>query len=268
MGSIKGKLAPQGELLPLGWADVKAACPLVFHITNIPASPLQANVCLAVGAEPVMSRHPGEASDIAAQADAFLLNLGTPTRSSIEAAKAAADVAEALGTFTVFDPVGCGLTKLRRRAVEYFLERHRFSVIKGNADEICTLAGVSKGRAAARGANSEIKAKHVERAVTLLAEQCHCVVYATGQTDVMSVNGGGVKRIEGGSALLPLVSGSGCAVGTLIAAAGAALQDAEQAALLGGTLMKRASERAEQAEKKTHVPFAAALVAEIGRAAV
>ena len=57
---------------------------LIFHITNDVAAPLQANVCLAVGASPLMSKHPAETEELAALSNGFLANLGTPTPDSIE----------------------------------------------------------------------------------------------------------------------------------------------------------------------------------------
>ena len=90
------------------WGAIRAKKPLIFHITNDVAASLQANVCLAVGASPLMSRHPAETEELVAISDGFLANLGTPTADSIEAVTLGLAAAGRAGRMTLLDPVGYG----------------------------------------------------------------------------------------------------------------------------------------------------------------
>ncbi|MDR1873567.1 MAG: hydroxyethylthiazole kinase [Synergistaceae bacterium] len=223
------------------WAAIAAKRPLIFHVTNAVATALQANVCLAVGASPLMSQYPEETEELIALAQGFLVNLGTPTEAALAVARRGTKAANARGCFTLLDPVGYGASRFRTESTDGFLKDCSFSILKGNAGEISLLAGVG---GATKGVDA-LSAGDLERGVLGLARKFGCVVCATGEADYLS-DGETIVRVTGGSALLPFLSGSGCAVGTVVLSATAACGDAPLGALCGLEAMGIASERAEK----------------------
>lgn len=241
------------------WGALRGRRPLIFHVTNDVAAPLQANVCLAIGASPLMSRHPAETEELAALSDGFLANLGTPTADSIRAAELGLAAAGSSGRTTLLDPVGYGASHLRVELFDGMLKRHSPSIIKGNAGEISLMAGTG---GATRGVDVA-EAGDLRNGVARLARAHRCVVCATGPEDLLG-DGECVASIRGGSALLPFVSGSGCVAGTVVLAAAAACGDPVLGSLCGLLAMGMASERAERVARGSG-SFAAALVDELHR---
>ena len=243
--------------LGAAWASLRRVKPLVFHVTNSVAMALQANVALSLGASPIMSPHPDETAELVGIADAFLLNLGTPTLTSILAAERGMAAVKERGCFSLLDPVGYGASRLRNSFTDELLRSHAFSVIKGNEGEISLLSG-SGG--AVRGVDSS-HAGDLRGGVVRLARERSCVVCATGPEDLLS-DGESLVTVSGGSALLPSVSGSGCAAGTVVLSVTAACKDAFLGTLCGLVAMGLASERAEK-RCRGSASFAVALVDEL-----
>jgi hydroxyethylthiazole kinase len=227
------------------WASLRRETPLIFHVTNAVATALSANVCLAIGASPLMSQYPEETEELIGIARGFLVNLGTPSAAALETVergmRAACSKAPGAAPFTLLDPVGYGASRFRVESADALLNRYSFSVVKGNAGEISLLAkvgGATKGVDAA-------SAGDLRKGVLTLARERQCVVCATGETDFLS-DGESVAFVRGGSALLPALSGSGCVVGTIVLSVAAACGDAVLGTLCGLAAMGIASERAEK----------------------
>ena len=66
--------------------------PFVLCLTNTVAANFTANVLLAIGAKPAMIEEPSEAAELAAVADAVLVNVGTLTPTQAEVMRAAVAV--------------------------------------------------------------------------------------------------------------------------------------------------------------------------------
>ncbi|MDR1732523.1 MAG: hydroxyethylthiazole kinase [Synergistaceae bacterium] len=229
------------EDLANAWRAIAAEKPLIFHITNPVATSLQANVCLAVGASPLMSQYPEETEELIGLARGFLVNLGSPAEPALAAVERGMKAAKNTGCFTLLDPVGYGASRFRVESTDRFLREHSFSIIKGNGGEISLLAGVG---GATKGVDV-LSVGDLDRGVLNLARKFDCLVCATGETDCLS-DGETLVRVTGGSALLPFLSGSGCTAGTVMLAATAACGDAAVGALCGLVAMGIASERAEK----------------------
>jgi len=223
------------------WEQLKANRPLVFHVTNSVATALQANVCLAIGASPIMSQFPEESEELVGLSQGFLVNLGTPTDSAWTTVKRGLAAAGAKGCFTLLDPVGYGASRFRVESTDELLREYAFSIIKGNAGEISLLAGVG---GATKGVDA-LSAGDLEKGVLMLAQKHKCVACATGEVDYLS-DGEKVVCVVGGSAMLPCLSGSGCVAGTVVLSASAACGDAVLGTLTGLLAMGLASERAEK----------------------
>jgi hydroxyethylthiazole kinase len=223
------------------WGQLKVNHPLVFHVTNDVAAALQANVCLAIGASPIMSQFPEETEELVELAQGFLVNLGTPTDFSWTTVKRGLAAAGVKGRFTLLDPVGYGASRFRVDSTDELLKEYVFSIIKGNAGEMSLLAGVG---GATKGVDV-LSVGDLERGVLELARKHKCVACATGEADYLS-DGEEVVRVTGGSAMLPCLSGSGCVAGSVILSVTAACGEATLGTLTGLLAMGLASERAEK----------------------
>lgn len=215
--------------------------PFVLCLTNTVAANFTANVLLAIGAKPAMIEEPSEAAELAAVADAVLVNVGTLTPSQAEVMRAAVAVATGpVPTFSagsvptnagsvptgsvgsvpwVLDPVGVQFLSYRRQFVLELIQR-KPTLIRGNHAEIEFLAG---------------SVPNLKGSVPILS---------TGEVDRIWDDGLEQIEITGGAAILQQVTATGCAQGAVCAAMlGRGLSPVD-AAVQASRLMKRAGERA------------------------
>ncbi len=193
------------------WKEVLSHSPLIYHLTNSVASHFSANVTLAVGASPIMSLHPEEASEFASMADGIVVNTGTPSEQVLSAMKVALSTAVSSRTPVLLDPVGYGSSKLRTDIIHSFLNDYRITVLKGNGGEISLLGGAS---AKVRGVDT-IYSSDLHNCVLSLAQRYSSIVVATGMIDIVS-DGNIVLEIHGGDPLLGRITASGCIAGSII----------------------------------------------------
>ncbi len=223
---------------------IAANRPLIHHITNLVVMNETANLTLCLGASPVMAHAAAEVEEMAAQAGALVLNMGTPYPELEEAMCAAGKAANRAGVPVVFDPVGAGATAYRTRVAHRLLEEVRFAAVRGNAAEIACLAGEA---AEIRGVDSLSFAGDAAAMATGLAVSLGCVVAVTGKTDVVS-DGSRLARVNNGHELLGKVTGTGCmattAVAVLLASGEPHLEAATAALALFGLAGERAAELA------------------------
>lgn len=188
--------------------------PLVHNITNFVVMNFTANVLLAIGASPIMAHAREEMEDMAALADALSLNIGTISPCWIRAMLLAGKCASERGRPLVLDPVGVGATTLRANTIRRILEETKVTVLRGNASEILFLANKAS-------ANSSLDAQHsvdeAAESAIVLARHLKLTVAMSGETDLVT-DGSRCLRITGGHALMPLVTGTGCALSSLVAA--------------------------------------------------
>ena len=193
--------------------------PLVLGLTNTVAANFTANCLLAIGAKPAMVEEPSEAAELAAVADAILVNLGTVSERQAEAMRAAVKVANERGIPWVLDPVGVQLLSFRRQLALEFVGLHP-AIIRGNNAEIDALGPVD------------------------------CVTLATGATDaIKQSNNSNTQTITGGVPMLQAVTATGCAQGGLCAALLGRGQSPQDAALSASKLLKRGGEVAWERAK-------------------
>ncbi|QRW24185.1 Hydroxyethylthiazole kinase family domain-containing [Rhizoctonia solani] len=192
--------------------------PLIHQITNNVVIAQSANATLALGASPIMATAPEEMEDLSKVAGGLLINFGTITNKAgmLIAGKAA----NANKKPVVFDPVGVGATQFRRETASELLNSWQASVIKGNAGEIGALLGSSE--VIARGVDSVGPGfSDPANIVRALAKRERCIVVMTGKTDYVS-DGYSAVALSNGHSMLEDITGSGCIVGTAIAAFAAA----------------------------------------------
>lgn len=221
-------------------AAVALGRPLVHCLTNIVVAGFTANVLLAVGASPAMVENAREAGPFAAIASGVLVNLGTLSAEREEAMAAAASAAAAAGRPWVLDPVAVGVLAPRTTFAGRLLEHHP-SVVRGNASEILSLAGVAE--AGGRGVDSTADSGDAVAAARALANRTGAVVAVSGAVDYVT-DGDAVVAVPGGHELLTRVTGVGCALGALMAAYLGAGQAPLPAAAAASALMAEAGSRA------------------------
>ncbi len=215
---------------------VRTRRPVVHAITNWVTGGDVANALQALGARPVLAVSAEESAEITAQADALLLNLGTPDRDRIEAMVRSGRRANELGKPVVFDPVGAGASGFREEACRRILEELRLTVIRGNRAEIGFLAGQG-GRL--RGIDAVAGPDDLEEAARGLSRQTGAVVVASGEKDLLVYKDKNLLG-AGGHPLMTRVTGTGCMLSAVIAAFTAVGEDPPTAAAAGISFFKLA----------------------------
>jgi hydroxyethylthiazole kinase len=248
VAALVATAAPAIDEIVAAHVALRAKRPLVQALTNTVSSNFVANVLLSAGASPAMVDNPEEAALFAGVADGVLINLGTPTAAQVEAMRLAAAAAQKAGKPWVLDPIAAGGLPWRGQVAAELL-RFEPTAVRGNASEIIGLAGLGGG---ARGVDSSASAEAaVPAAIDLLAHAR--AVSASGPVDhvVGRVNGGTVLvKIGGGSALLPRVTATGCALGALVAAYAAVAPDPLTALVSAHVHFSVAAELAEAVASK------------------
>lgn len=219
--------------------------PLCHNMTNLVVQNIAANVALSIGASPIMSNSGNEAGDLAKLGGGLVINMGTATHAGIQNYLAALRAYNLQGGPVVLDPVGAGATAQRRAAMISLMAGGYFDLIKGNEKEILAVSGASgtKQRGVDSG-TSEMSLHEKAFLVAKLATQERNIVLMTGKIDFLS-DGVRTYTIRNGHQYLSMITGSGCTLGTTVAAFMAAHpEDKLLAALAGILLFEIAAERA------------------------
>lgn len=214
--------------------------PLILNITNDVTPDFIANGLLSLGASPVMSRDESEIEELVRYASAVVINIGTLDKAFQSLARSACDVACCLKKPIILDPVGAGATDLRTTFANELLSTYDIAILRGNASEIGALSG-RVGQT--KGVDSTEESRSMKEAACILAEKYDCVVAMSGAVDVVTCSGRS-EEIARGSALMPLVVGTGCLLSAVLAAFHAVHQDAFEAALYGSYFYALCGERA------------------------
>lgn len=210
-------------------AAIRRKRPLVHSITNYVVMNETANAILCLGALPIMAHAKEEVAEMVGIANALVLNIGTLEPDWIDAMELAGKRANELGTPVVLDPVGAGATRLRTDSSRRLLENVRISIVRGNAGEVATLAGIASE---VRGVESIAASESPEAIATRFASVYGCTVAITGAVDVVS-DGKRTARISNGHPLLGKVVGTGC-MSSVMAGSFAAVDSDPFAAAVGG----------------------------------
>jgi len=199
-----------------------------------------------------MAANSAEAPDLARLGGSLVINMGSLQPESVAHYVKALRAYNAVGGPVLFDPVGAGATAARREAVQTLLASGYFDLIKGNENEIATVAGTA-GQQQQRGVDSSASTRSLRdkaRLVQALAQRLRNVVFMTGATDVVS-DGTRTYAISNGHELLGAFTGSGCSLGTTIAAVLAVHREDKLLAAVTAALMYEIA--AERAAKKPEV---------------
>lgn len=215
-------------------AEIRRKAPLIHCITNYVTVNDVANVLLAIGARPVMADDPAEAEEITALSAGFCLNIGTLNARTIPSMLLAGKRARVLGHPVVLDPVGAGASVLRTETALRLLDEVRPTVIRGNISEIRTLAvgtGTTSGvDADAADAVTEENLAASADFLRAFAARTGALVAVTGAIDLVT-DGRDCYVVRNGRAEMGRVTGTGCQLSALLAAALAAAPDEALAAV-------------------------------------
>jgi hydroxyethylthiazole kinase len=207
------------------WADlqaVRAHAPLVHSITNLVVMNFNANALLAVGASPVMAHAHEEVRDMVGIAQALVLNIGTLEPAWISAMQVALQAARARGIPVVLDPVGAGATPYRNAALAELIRAGAPGILRGNASEIMSVAGLA---AATRGVDSAASTADASDAAAALARQLGAVVCVSGADDLIVDAAGRRAVLSNGHPWMTRVTGVGCSASALVGAFAAVQPD-------------------------------------------
>ena len=230
------------------WNDLKhlrEQGPLVHNITNYVVMNTTANALLAIGAYPVMAHAIDEVEDMVKIASSLVINIGTLSPAWIDAMILAVRAAKRKGIPIVLDPVGAGATPMRTETCMRIMKAANPTVIRGNASEIMALEHAD---VQTKGVDSTLSSDSAVDAANALAKKYHCVVSISGKVDYLC-DGEKSIRLEGGSDMMPKVTGLGCTASALTGAFIAVSEDKLHAAASAMAIMGIAAEMAEQKAK-------------------
>jgi hydroxyethylthiazole kinase len=210
---------------------VHAASPLVHSITNFVVMNVTANALLAAHASPLMAHAAEEMDDLTDIDSALVLNIGTLDPAWLDSMELAGKLMRAKGKPVVLDPVGAGASHLRTEASLRLLDMVRPQIVRGNASEIMALAdaicraerlpspsaSACSDTPATKGVDSLNDSREAVESARFLASRFSCVVSISGERDFVT-DGQTVLAVEGGSPLMPLVTGMGCSASAVTGA--------------------------------------------------
>ncbi|MFC4388112.1 hydroxyethylthiazole kinase [Gracilibacillus marinus] len=205
-------------------AKVREQSPLIHNITNQVVTNFTANGLYALGASPVMANAPEEVEEMASIANALVLNIGTLTKEQVHAMILAGKIANKRNIPVVLDPVGVGATTFRTEKAKEILQQVQITVIRGNASEIATLAGID---AEVKGVDTA-GSYNMEELIRVAYQNLGVPIIITGQVDYIT-DGDYVTTVSNGHELLTKVTGAGCLLSSVVAAFLAVEEDVVQA---------------------------------------
>lgn len=226
---------------------VKRTNPMAGSITNSVTINFVANAQLAAGGAAAMVYLPDEGEFLANAGGASYINVGTLMPIYEQSLPRMAKALHDAGKPWVLDPVAIGIGSLRTRLLRQFKE-YKPSIIRGNASEIIALAGLweLKGglaESSVRGVDSTDPVTAAKTAAIALAEWTGGAVAVSGETDLVT-DGLVIVFSHGGSHFMQRITGSGCALGGVMAVCATAASPLI-AALTGAAAFNLAAGRAE-----------------------
>lgn len=234
--------------------NVRKNNPLTHCITNSVTINDCANAVLAIGSSPIMAEDEEEMEEVVEIADVLVINIGKLSKEQIKAMNVSAAHATKTNTPIVLDPVGAGISQLRNNTIKYLVENNNITAIRGNISEIKAIAniiGLLNTESAAKGVdvseddiisrdNLEINGNLVKE----LAKKLDTVIIASGPLDIIS-NGEITVVLDNGDEMMPLITGSGCMLTSIVGSC-VAVNDPFEGSILASIAMSLAGEKARK----------------------
>ncbi|KYN98190.1 putative hydroxyethylthiazole kinase [Plasmodium gaboni] len=233
---------------------VRVINPLVHCITNRVTTEKVANSLLAFGSSPAMIDNPKEVEEFAKIASCTYFNLGLHTTQveNINLLEKLRKESMKDKFMLIIDPIAVGATTYRTNVIKDIILKCQPNVIKGNIAEIYYL---DKGEFLGKGVDSNNNSTHNEtdiiNSARNVALKYNCAVVVTSKTDyIVSPCSRYVAKINCDLKILTKITGSGCSVGALCAAATSVYPQNPFIACISATLIyKLAAFKAYQKEK-------------------
>ena len=234
--------------------NVRKNNPLTHCITNSVTINDCANAVLAIGGSPIMAEDEEEMKEVVEIADVLVINIGKLSKEQIKAMNVSAAHATKTNTPIILDPVGAGISQLRNNTIKYLVENNNITAIRGNISEIKAIAniiGLLNTESAAKGVDvSEddiISRDDLEingNLVKELAKKLDTVIIASGPLDIIS-NGETTVVLDNGDEMMPLITGSGCMLTSIVGSC-VAVNDPFEGSILASIAMSLAGEKARK----------------------
>jgi len=225
---------------------VRERQPLVLSITNYVTVNDCANAVLAVGGSPVMSDEIKDAVELAGNASAVVINIGTLNERTVETMVAAGLEANKRGVPVVLDPVGAGATGYRTEITRLLLDKVKFAVIRGNISEISAAYGSkSTNKGVDAGAMDMMDVNEIAEMAKKLSAQTGAVIAVTGKVDVIA-DAKDAYSVYNGSHYMSRITGCGCMLSCILGAYCGAVEAYLPAAVCAIAAMGIAGEQAEK----------------------
>lgn len=234
--------------------EVKERNPLTQCITNFVTVNDCANAVLAIGASPIMADDAEEMEEIVNISDALVINIGKLHQAQIKAMKASSAHATKTNTPITLDPVGVGISRLRNDTTIDLIKNYDISVIRGNITEIKTISklfNIIDDTNTAKGVdvcNDDVITSENLKAnadiIAKTAKELNTVILASGPIDILS-DGETTIAVYGGDEMMPLITGSGCMLSSIVGSCVGATTPFE-GALLAILIMNKAGEKARE----------------------
>ncbi|MDR1523122.1 MAG: hydroxyethylthiazole kinase [Endomicrobium sp.] len=220
---------------------IRKVSPLVHHITNWVTIADCANIVKVFGGSPVMAHAFEEAAEMASISNAVVLNIGTLNNSTVEAMKQAIKAANKKDIPIIIDAVGVGATKYRNKKIQELLQ-YKVAVVKGNASEIASTAGIN---VTTKGVDSGEVLGDIANIAATFAREKECVVVVTGKEDICT-NGAEIIKVKNGVSMMAQIVGTGCMAGSVMGTFCAVEKDYFFAAIAGLVCFEIAGEIADK----------------------
>jgi hydroxyethylthiazole kinase len=227
------------------WQDlqkIRSKSPLIHNITNYVAMNLSANALLAIGASPVMAHAIEEVGEMAGNAHALVINIGTLSKHWIKAMIEAGKKALTRKIPVILDPVGSGATSFRTNTAKKLILEIHPTIIRGNASEIRSLVHPGSG---IKGVDSLFRPDEIVDDCQELSLSASCVVSVSGTVDLV-LHGQAMAWVENGHHFMAKVTGMGCTATALTGAFAAVNASPFQAAINAMVLMGITGEMAAE----------------------
>ena len=226
--------------------------PLTHCITNFVTVNDCANAILAIGGSPFMAEDAEELQEVVTIADVLVINIGKLSQEQINSMHVSSKTANETNTPIVLDPVGVGVTELRNKTTLDLINNYDIAAIRGNISEIKAIAkliGLIDENNAAKGVDvnlDDIITKDNLKAngelIAKTAKKLNTTIVASGPIDILS-DGETTIAINNGDDMMPLITGSGCMLSSIVGSCVGAINPLE-GSLLAILAMNLAGEKA------------------------
>jgi hydroxyethylthiazole kinase len=194
--------------------NIKITRPLILNFTNYVTMNFVADGLLSLGASPLMCNAEQEIDDLVKISSAVVINLGTLNNDFIYLCELACKAANKLNKPIILDPVGTGASKYRSTIATKLITNYKIAIVKGNANEIISLAESSSG---GHGVDSYKDSSEAIQSAHFLSKKINTCIVVSGKMDLI-IDGDQIKKLHSGSALMTMITGTGCLLTAVIAA--------------------------------------------------